>query len=780
MRIDSISLSWFRGAADVVALDCGLKSLVVYGQNGAGKSSFVDAVEYAVNGGKIVHLAHEYSGTKQEKAIPNTHTPQDRATAFTIKFKDGADLSVTIARNGTPAKTGSVDMSAWDYRRTVLRQDEITRFIHSRKGEKYSDLLPLLGLGDLEIAAENLRQLARTTEQQANLKEKSGAAGEIANKRKQSFGNASDDAIEVKAAALHKKYCPTSATSSVLEQCSEVAAALTTRIETLSTEKLRYLALRALADAKLPQAVKIVREANGKLAGSVEPFVSDKLQVLEAAHAYGTQLRDDGQIPCPACGQSIAKDDFKSHVKAEQDRLKEIDAVFKTRRAAISALIDVLKTLKTTAAKKELAGWCDALKTGPLKHNIAWLGEFDAESLRPSATEAELTAIEQHCPPIIQAADQTGQDAPPEVKELADDKTLTEAAKAALEARPLVAEIAKIDNLVAFSATEDRVRKEIRDKSEAAITDISGDIGAMWKILHPDEPIENVRLYLPDDDKAIDIALKFYGMDQDSPRLTLSEGYRNSLGLCIFLALAKRETGSDRPLILDDVVVSFDRNHRGMIVELLQKEFAGRQVIVFTHDRDWYADLRHQLDGKEWKFRSLLPFETPEIGIRWSHKITNFDDARSHLKDRPDSAGNDARKIMDVELAILAEKLQLRLPYFRGDRNDHRMCGDFLERLRGDGKKCFQKKKDDHYPVYVDALDLLDDADKLLVTWGNKSSHTQNVMRNEATKLIDACEKALEAFKCASCGKNVSFTEAAGAEWVQCQCGELRWRYGKA
>ncbi|MET3910186.1 wobble nucleotide-excising tRNase [Bradyrhizobium sp. S3.3.6] len=63
------------------------------------------------------------------------------------------------------------------------------------------------------------------------------------------------------------------------------------------------------------------------------------------------------------------------------------------------------------------------------------------------------------------------------------------------------------------------------------------------------------------------------------------------------MALAKREAGNDRPLILDDVVVSLDRNHRGMIVDLLKEQFADRQVIIFTHDRDWYAELRHELDG---------------------------------------------------------------------------------------------------------------------------------------------------------------------------------------
>jgi chromosome segregation ATPase len=74
MRIKAISLSWFRGAAAEATLDTRAKSVVVYGPNGSGKSSFVDAVEYVLEGGRIGHLSHEYSGRKQEKGIINTHT----------------------------------------------------------------------------------------------------------------------------------------------------------------------------------------------------------------------------------------------------------------------------------------------------------------------------------------------------------------------------------------------------------------------------------------------------------------------------------------------------------------------------------------------------------------------------------------------------------------------------------------------------------------------------------------------------------------------------------
>ena len=384
--------------------------------------------------------------------------------------------------------------------------------------------------------------------------------------------------------------------------------------------------------------------------------------------------------------------------------------------------------------------------------------------------------------PLIDAAASASKDAPPEAQQLSTDKQMVEAGRAVIAASEQAGAAARAEALVAFiKSLEHGIREEIRLRSQKVIDEISSDIQAMWATLHPGEAIEDVRLYLPKDaDKAIDIGLKFHGVKQDSPRLTLSEGYRNSLGLSIFLAMAKREADNDRPLFLDDVVISLDRNHRGMIAELLENEFSGRQVVILTHDREWYTELRQQLDCKSWGFKALLPYETPATGIHWSHATTTFGDARTHLKDRPDSAGNDARKIMDVELALIAERLQIRLPYLRADKNDKRMAHEFLERFIADGKKCFQKRSGEDYEVHADAINAFDQADRLLVSWANRASHTFDLVRPEAIKLIDACEKALEFFKCSSCGKGVWFANAQGSETVQCQCAEIRWRYGKS
>ncbi len=109
------------------------------------------------------------------------------------------------------------------------------------------------------------------------------------------------------------------------------------------------------------------------------------------------------------------------------------------------------------------------------------------------------------------------------------------------------------------------------------------------------------------------------------------------------------------------------------------------------------------------------------------------------------------------------------------------MAHEFLELLVADGKKCFQRRAGDAYEAHTDAIKACEKAHRLLVSWANRASHNFDLVQPEAIKLIDACEKALEYFKCSSCSppKPVWFLDAGGSEWLQCQCGEIRWRYGK-
>ena len=225
MRIRAIQLSWFRGAADPVSLKPDCKSMVVYGVNGSGKSSFVDGVEYVLRDGKIGHLSHEYSGKHQQRGIPNTHRPQEGKTELRIKFQDNSELKTEINQNGSSTSSGAetAAMDRWGYRQTVLRQDEVAGFIHDRKGDKYSALLPLFGLDQMEVAAENLRQLARAVESESKLKELKVTLKQVEDQRKVAFATHSYDQILNTIEDLHTEYCADSATThDALSRCKEL------------------------------------------------------------------------------------------------------------------------------------------------------------------------------------------------------------------------------------------------------------------------------------------------------------------------------------------------------------------------------------------------------------------------------------------------------------------------------------------------------------------------------------------------------------------------------
>ena len=788
MRIKSIQLSWFRGAADPVSLEPNCKSMVVYGLNGSGKSSFVDAVEYVLNDGKIGHLTHEYSGSRQKKGIPNTHIPQNGKTELRIKFQDDSELKTEIKQSGSFTTSGAeaVAMGTWEYRQTVLRQNEVSEFIHDTKGDKYSALLPLFGLHQMEFGAENLRRLASTVESESELKQMKFNLKQVEVKREEVFGTDSDDQILKTIEDLHTEYCKDSATTQdALSRCKELESVIDTRMKEFSDNDRRYVCLTAVAGLDIRGHVNAVRAASVEFAGAAEPLIAEKLEVLQSTSTFVDKLGDENEVACPACGQTVGIKAFQEHVKAERERLQEAIDKYDMQKTAVGTLCDTLISLKSNLGKLEVKTWRDELADGAFAANFAHLDGINSVALRTTCSDKDLESIESNLLTIITAAAIDSKDAPPKVEALSTTKLKVEAGKAVIEAGEQAAAAARAEALIAFiNSLVQGVREEIRLRSQKLIDEISADIQAMWMILHPGEAIEDVRLYLPPDaDKAIDIGLKFHGVEQDSPRLTLSEGYRNSLGLCIFLAMAKREVEKDRPLFLDDVVVSLDRNHRSMVLDLLEKEFSERQLVILTHDRDWYTEMRHQIGGNNsWIFKTLLPYETPDLGIRWSHKTTNFDDARAQINERPASAGNEARKIMDVELARIAERLQIRLPYLRSDRNDMRMAHEFLVRLVADGKRCFEKREGNGYKVHTDAIDAWAEADRLLLSLANRASHTDDLVAPEANKLIDACEKAITFFWCSSCPnppKAVWFQNAGGPEWVTCDCGEIRWRYGK-
>ena len=90
-----------------------------------------------------------------------------------------------------------------------------------------------------------------------------------------------------------------------------------------------------------------------------------------------------------------------------------------------------------------------------------------------------------------------------------------------------------------------------------------------------------------------EMQVDFHDQGGHPPLALHSEGHQDSVGLCLYLALAERLGGNTIGLtMLDDVVMSIDSGHRRNLAKLLGEAFPNRQFLITTHDRTWARQLR--------------------------------------------------------------------------------------------------------------------------------------------------------------------------------------------
>src|SRR5690606_14693281 len=84
----------------------------------------------------------------------------------------------------------------------------------------------------------------------------------------------------------------------------------------------------------------------------------------------------------------------------------------------------------------------------------------------------------------------------------------------------------------------EKSRKEFYDNE---LLSISGDVERMYQLLHKDEGLGGIRLFLnPQFKQSLELQANFHTEEGITPQSVYSESHLDTLGICIFLALAKK------------------------------------------------------------------------------------------------------------------------------------------------------------------------------------------------------------------------------------------------
>lgn len=69
--------------------------------------------------------------------------------------------------------------------------------------------------------------------------------------------------------------------------------------------------------------------------------------------------------------------------------------------------------------------------------------------------------------------------------------------------------------------------------------------------------------------------------------------------------LMKTFNKENRFFLLDDVISSFDGHHRTRFIRMLAEEFQDYQIILLTHERDFFDLACSEVEKKGWLVHSL-------------------------------------------------------------------------------------------------------------------------------------------------------------------------------
>lgn len=430
------------------------------------------------------------------------------------------------------------------------------------------------------------------------------------------------NALRAAAAAADANEAEQHANAAVREasQASSLVEALGALADALSDERVEALATAAVEVAASKAAVET---AAAQFVGLPIQDVGDAAwqRMWEAAREFiatGTAHRafpPAAGLPCPLCLQPLSAAaaeslrHFESHVNS---------ALSQQAHSAVLAFDQRLAELDDQKVARCRGGFLDTLREGDaeLAHSIETFVQsaeacMNAMRAAPDSTahppltsdprkqlQAWAEARRQHAE-VLRAAVRP-EEAARLRAELAELNARSNVASRMDDVQTAVAELARIDGLeAAFSdLNTNRVTRCQRELAETAVTRaLEAKLTQEMNALGCGHVPAELRARGAGGETIVGVQL-VGATGAPAVSEILSEGEQRALSLAFFLA----EVGTaehDGGIILDDPVSSLDDQRRAYIARRLVEEAQNRQVVVFTHDMSFVADLGDQAKKRD-------------------------------------------------------------------------------------------------------------------------------------------------------------------------------------
>jgi len=807
MKIHEIEIEHIRGVKDRIPLILNGQNTVIFGPNGTGKSGIVDAIDFLFTGN-----IHRLTGRGSRGMSLDEHGPHidSEAKDAIIKAKvsfDGKD-PIILARSMSNPRTllydGDLDDSAKAALQIaakgqhVLSRSEILKFIEAESGHRSKEIQALLNLSKVE----DIRATFVTIHRDAAKKLQADKATFTTSKTK------------VKDILKLKDFSEADTLRKVNEHRKTLKG---TDIDSLDLDRLKEGISPRARDTKdrvYPEQLKTTLSATKEL---LETKGQATFEAENQLRSTVKRLKDDAKLrrdlqnkklldlgislldesgSCPLCLTAFKPGELSGLLKkrlASAKEAKEIESKITTLSSQInddvSALIAHIELLSASAKKlklddtdNKLSEWIKLLTDWSSALNKASDDYPVDDAPNEAKTFFSYEQWDEHHSKLSEAADGIKKSSPeqeawdaltalhPVLERYFEDKEK-------YEKSDKFAGIAKILSDT-YTKTKDQILERLYNS-------VNSDFTEYYKYLHESDEA-GFDSELKPDGAQLEFKVDFYGRGKHHPRALHSEGHQDSMGLCLFLALNKKiSEGKVGFVILDDVVMSIDSDHRRNVCKLLKETFDETQFIITTHNTTWARQLKS--DGVVTE-RNMVRFTgwSVESGPKMKTEAGDWAEIEAKVDESDISvAAAKLREHLEFFFEIASDSIKAKVQYKSDGRYE---LGDFIIGCKERLTKLISKAKKSarSWGKDIEPFDVLETQAKEIISrsqaeqWGiNAAVHYnkwQDFQKEDFQPIVEAFRDFEGLFKCSTCDRVLSLG-MRGTESVslKCPCGTVNW-----
>lgn len=811
MKILELEIENIRGIRQKIPFKLGGENLSIQGPNGSGKSAVVDGIDFLFTG-DISRL-----GGRGTRGITlkghGKHIDADIKDAFVaakIQIR-GVKKPITLMRKMSRPKQLVINpqiksealMDVLEIARRgqhVLSRSEILRFIAAESSERAKGIQEILNLTEIEYLRQTLGTIRREADRRVQAERAALERSMDAINTTIAIGEFSETEVLNKVNEKREILGGTPVERLNPNLLQKGVSPVGEYKEHLNPERLRRILFKAL-DIIQKQGI-VVYSKEKELRQSVHSLKEDEILIKDLASKklieLGVSLLDETEA-CPLClkpWKPIELREFLVGRKSRVAKAEKIEAKIRKLATEINTIITNLMKLVSEIAESAkkmsekdignamqpwiqvMSGWSEKLQKATEDYEPEeCLGDEVKTFCAPQDLDSAFTKLREKADtlekltPEQQAWDTLTRLISNLERYLEDKEKYEQAQRFAVKAKVF-------DKT--YTDIKDRVLRELYDS-------VNEDFVAYYKFLHGEDE-DSFYSELKPEGPQLDLKVDFHGRGAYHPRALHSEGHQDSMGLCLYLALNRKISGDAVQLvILDDVVMSIDNNHRRKICKLLTQHFPDRQFIITTHNRTWERLLN--TDGVV-KKKNMIEFRG------WSLET-------GPMVGRNGDVWADIRKKLDVnDVSSAAQQLREHCEFFYDNVCDslraevrHRIdgrheLGDYLKGANKALKKCLKQTKasanswgkKEEVEELSNRETQIDETIKRtqMEHWGiNENVHYtrwKDSEKDDFLPIVEAFQDLEEFFICPGCQGILSLNmKGETPSNVTCPCGQIFW-----